>query len=41
MKRPIQSVFKQDDDPERIDIDAVHEYLAEESYVLGSPACRV
>jgi predicted N-acetyltransferase YhbS len=32
MKRELAGGFELDDDPERIDLDAVHHYLAEESY---------
>ena len=32
MRRRIQEAFELDDDPGRIDVDAVHRYLADESY---------
>lgn len=38
MRRSIQGDFELDDDPTRIDVDAVHRYLAEESYwAAGRP----
>lgn len=32
MRRRLQGAFELDDDPERVDLEAVHRYLAEESY---------
>ena len=38
MRRELADGFELDDDPERVDVDAVHDYLANEAYwAAGRP----
>jgi hypothetical protein len=37
MRRELAGGFELDDDPDRVDVDAVHEYLAGKSYWAAGP----